>query len=511
MRKLISVLLALVLLLGLLPAASAEDVYTLDIYWVGAGDEPEIRAGVEEAINAYIEPLIGAHVSFHIIPWADWEAGAVNVLKDSMATFEPKMDLIFTADWEFYSDLVSARTLCPLGDLLDRNGQGILSSLPESFWAGVKIDNAIYGIPTNKELSVPMGLLVNKTAAAAIGWDPDADPVTCTADLEPWLQKYKEMFPDKYPYLMDTGSMVGRWADEPWINDWSGLENNAVAMRMAKVDGEFDETVYSIFETPEQEAHIRLMYDWKQKGYIDPDTINYTDEGHSLFGKGDFLVYTQPLKGENIKAVEMYTQHHKAEDPEWEITEIILQPKYIVTAHTAGSMFSIPITSMNPDKAMQFLNLMHTDAKLVNLMLFGVEGVNYTKANDMQVVVNPDAAWYSVHAGAWTVGDVTLQYVLTNEDPEKNQKLIAFAGNDPKAVETVCLGFRLNLRKLQKEVTAVNDVVKQYANPLMVGLVDPDDAEYGIEAMKAKLKEAGIDAIVEEATQQYHSWKQSRK
>jgi len=505
MRKLISLLLALIMLLGLIPAAMAAGPYTLDIYWVGAGDAPEIREGVEKAINEYIEPKIGANVSFHIIPWDNWEAEAVNALKNDFT----KMDLIFTADWEFYGDLVGANMLIPLGDLLERDGQGILDTLSESFLNGVKVNGQIYGVPTNKELCVPMGFLVNKTAADAIGWDLEKDPITATEELEPWLAKYKEVYPDSYPYLMDTGSMVGRWADEPWINDWSGLENNAVAMRMAKLeDGTFDETVYSIFETPEQEAHIRLMYDWVQKGYIDPDTINYTDEGHGLFGKGDFLVYTQPLKGNSLKAVEMYTQHHKKEDPEWECTEIILQPKYIVTAHTAGSMFSIPITTENPDKAMQYLNLMHTDATLVNLMLYGVEGVNYTKIDDVKVDVVPDAAWYNVHAGAWTVGDVRLQYVLGNEDPEKNDKLIAFADGVP---ETVCLGFRLNLRKFKKQVAAVKETVKTYANPLMVGIVDPDDPEKGIEAMKKALEDAGIADIVAEATKQYTAWKAAQQ
>ena len=506
MRKFISLFLALILVAGLVPAAVASGVTTLDIYWVGAGDAPEIRAGVEEAINAYIEPKIGANVSFHIIPWSEWETEAVDALKNNFT----KMDLIFTADWEFYGDLVSAGMLTVLGDQLDRNGHDILDSLSESFLNGVKINGQIYGVPTNKELCVPMGFLVNKTAAEAIGWDPEAEPVACTADLEPWLQKYKEAFPDKYPYLMDTGSVVGRWADEPWINDWSGLENNAVAMRMAKLeDGSWDETVYSIFETPEQEAHIRLMYDWVQKGYIDPETIRYTDEGHGLFGRGDFLVYTQPLKGSNIKAVEMYTQYHKAEDPEWECTEIILQPKYIVTAHSAGSMFSIPVTTENPDKAMQYLNLMHSDATLVNLMLFGVEGVNYTRLDKKRVELNPDAAWYSVHAGAWTVGDVRLQYVLASEDPEKNDKLISFADGVP---ETVCLGFRLNHRKLPKgSEDAIKKAVKDYADPLMCGLVDPDDPEKGIEAMKAALKEAGIDAVLEEAAKQYTAWKAAQQ
>ena len=63
MRKLVSLLLALVMLLALVPTAMADGADTLDIYWVGNGDNEAVRAGVEAAVNAYVEPLIGAKVS----------------------------------------------------------------------------------------------------------------------------------------------------------------------------------------------------------------------------------------------------------------------------------------------------------------------------------------------------------------------------------------------------------------------------------------------------------------
>jgi hypothetical protein len=31
--------------------------------------------------------------------------------------------------------------------------------LPEGFWDGIRIKGDIYGVPTNKELCVPMGFL----------------------------------------------------------------------------------------------------------------------------------------------------------------------------------------------------------------------------------------------------------------------------------------------------------------------------------------------------------------
>ena len=40
MRKFVSLFLALIMVLALVPAAFAAEPYTLDIYWVGAGDNP---------------------------------------------------------------------------------------------------------------------------------------------------------------------------------------------------------------------------------------------------------------------------------------------------------------------------------------------------------------------------------------------------------------------------------------------------------------------------------------
>ena len=545
MRRLVALLLTLALVIGIAPAAFAK-TYTLDIYWIanvnsdkaykdiaGAVSEyladekadpnalgrvieeavaanlsaadienSKIRKGVENAINGYLAELHkekkikDIQVAIHLIPWdPSWTEQAIGALMN-----DEKIDLIFTADWEGYVQEIQAGKLTPLGDLLESDGQGILETLPSDFLEGIKVNGQIYGIPTNKELCVPSGFIVNKTAALEIGWDPDADPVKTTEELEPYLQAYKEKYPDRYPYLMEKD----RWSDEPWGHEWIGLPEDVLDMKFAKdAEGNYDETVYSIFETEEQEKHIRLMYDWMQKGYIDPAAADPNYNYNAVFGSGNFLVFTQPLKGNNFKSIEMYGQNHKAGDPEFECTEIVMQGKYKVTNQAGGSMFAIPKSSQKKNLAMQYLNLMHSDAKLVNLMLFGEEGVNYTKANDTQVDLVDDANWYGMHGGAWTVGNTKLQYVLTTEDPEKNAKLQEYADD---AVMTASYGFRLDKKKAEDLIKPVEDVVKIYARPLMVGAVDPDDPERGLEAFRKALKDAGIDALKEEVEAQYDTW-----
>ena len=545
MRRLVALLLTLALVIGIAPAAFAK-TYTLDIYWIanvnsdkaykdiaGAVSEyladekadpnalgrvieeavaanlsaadienSKIRKGVENAINGYLAELHkekkikDIQVAIHLIPWdPSWTEQAIGALMN-----DEKIDLIFTADWEGYVQEIQAGKLTPLGDLLESDGQGILETLPSDFLEGIKVNGQIYGIPTNKELCVPSGFIVNKTAALEIGWDPDADPVKTTEELEPYLQAYKEKYPDRYPYLMEKD----RWSDEPWGHEWIGLPEDVLDMKFAKdAEGNYDETVYSIFETEEQEKHIRLMYDWMQKGYIDPAATDPNYNYNAVFGSGNFLVFTQPLKGNNFKSIEMYGQNHKAGDPEFECTEIVMQGKYKVTNQAGGSMFAIPKSSQKKNLAMQYLNLMHSDAKLVNLMLFGEEGVNYTKANDTQVELVDDANWYGMHGGAWTVGNTKLQYVKTDEDPEKNAKLQEYALDAPM---TASYGFRFDSKKA-KTLDAVTEVVQKYAFGLMTGGVDPDDPELGLEAFRKALQEAGIGELKEEVEKQYDTWK----
>ena len=139
MRKLVALLLALALVIGLVPAAMAKS-YTLDIYWIANvnNDVPEgevteevakaqsITEGVENAVNAYLAQLHKdkkikeIQVKYHLITWdPTWTEVAIG---DLLA--DKKIDLIFTADWEGYVMEIDAGKLTQLDDLVKSDGQG---------------------------------------------------------------------------------------------------------------------------------------------------------------------------------------------------------------------------------------------------------------------------------------------------------------------------------------------------------------------------------------------------
>jgi putative aldouronate transport system substrate-binding protein len=472
----------------------------LDYYIVGAGDTDK-RPQVEEAINAYIEPLIGAKVTFHIIPWNDWATKAVTGMEAG-----EKMDIFFTADWYFYMQLASEGLFTPLndpkgpnGNLLEKYGDGILKSMNPAYITGTQIDGVNYAVPTNKELSVPWGFVYNATLADEIGFtDAEAAKITSFKDLEPWMAKAKAARPNEFPYLTD-GKSVGFMQ---WVHGFASNVDDFLVNMSDRPDasGKWDETIVSPIESPFIKDYLTTMREWNKKGYINPDAALTTFNTSESLNAGKFFIEPMPLKGANIKAQELVIASGNAD---LKLKEIYGEPKTIQTNDTGGSMLAIPKVSDHPVEAMKLINLMHTDSKLINMMLFGVEDTMWKLDADGRVNVI-DSAWVGAHPGAWVWGDVLIQKVTNKEDPKKNQMLIDYSKD---ALPHPSLGFRFRTEPVTAELTAIKTVVDGMQQAMFTGNVDPT-----VEMPKylQALKDAGLDKVKAEVEKQYGEWKSKK-
>ena len=509
-RKFISLLLFVGLLAALVactsaPAPSADgesaagasdDIVTLDYYWIGNADTDQ-RDEVEAAVNEYVGPLMGVNVVFHIIGWGDWDTKAITGLQAG-----EKMDIFFTADWRNYMQLATQGLFYPLNDdsgehsnLLDEYGQDILAGLNPAFVTGTQIDGVNFAVPTNKELTVPEGFIYNVTLANEIGFtEEEAAQIKNLRDLEPWLEMAKAARPDEYPYLTD-----GSAAFQPWVPGFaSGISSMLVSMKFEPdTSGNFDERVVSVMETDWAQEHTAIMREWYEKGWIHPDAGLTTFNTTELRNAGKFFIEPQPLKGSNIKAQELV---NASGNPDLALGEIYNQSKINITTHSGGSMLAIPIVSEHPVEAMKFINLMHSDPKLLNMMLFGAEGTHWEYEDDGRVnIIN--SAWYGAHGGAWTLGNTLIQAVSNNENPDKNRMLIEYSDD---SIDHISLGFRFRTEPVAAELTALSAVSDGVGRALMTGYVDPEvELPTYIEALEA----AGLDTVIAEVERQYEEWK----
>ena len=181
------------------------------------------------------------------------------------------------------------------------------------------------------------------------------------------------------------------------------------------------------------------------------------------------------------------------------------QTRYVNTTHMSGSMQAIPVTSQDPQRAMMFLELLHTDADVINTLCFGIEGVNYNKTDKEGIVeLVGDKKWQG-KLPQWMMGNVYLQYITTDEDPTKNEKLKAVSDG---AKINFTTGFFFDPTPVETQIAALNNVRTELDRPLRTGAVDPAT---NYDKHLANLKSAGIDEIIAEAQKQLDAWMAANK
>ncbi len=159
--------------------------------------------------------------------------------------------------------------------------------------------------------------------------------------------------------------------------------------------------------------------------------------------------------------------------------------------------------SKNKDKAVEFLNLLNTDKYLRNLLNHGIEGIHYTRVNDNQIKLDPEKSNnYSV--GYYTLGNLFITDVLDNEPDTKWDEFRQF---NEESENSPILGFKFDTAPVSNQLAAINNVIEEFRRVLYSGSVNID--EY-LTKFNNKLKEQGLDKVIEEAQRQLDDWKNNQ-
>ena len=184
-----------------------------------------------------------------------------------------KLDLMY----EYCGNVTSAISsgqIVPITDYLDSYGSDMKSQISDSDWKCVTFNGDIYGVPANKEKATGWGFAMNKEMADATGIDYSS--IKTEEELEPLLEKVKEMYPDVYPIVSNNGSMS-------LMTDQDDLGGDIGSLESASGD---NTTVINYYGTDEYMNEMKLRYDWAQKGLLMPDASTSTENANSLIGAG---------------------------------------------------------------------------------------------------------------------------------------------------------------------------------------------------------------------------------
>ena len=146
MKKTLSLVLALLMMLSIVPMASAEEALPEVVVYM-MGDKPADCDMVMEKVNEILKKELGCTMSMNFVGWADWGTAYQLLL-----TGGNKIDLIYNASWASDKDYARQGAFMDLTDLVEENAPELWDMIPMEAWnfATIPTENGdvIYCIPT---------------------------------------------------------------------------------------------------------------------------------------------------------------------------------------------------------------------------------------------------------------------------------------------------------------------------------------------------------------------------
>lgn len=449
----------------------------LSLYIPGGPDKDV--ASVEQEINAYLKDKINATLKINQLSW-DKPADKVNLMIQSGEVF----DMVFT--WDFINN-ASKGAYLPLEDLLEKHGKELKEQIHPAYLAAATVNGHLYAIPTEKELGQSVGFAFDK--AIVDKYKFDVAGITKLEDLEPMLQTIKEKEPGMSPIYMNHTDNLSWFTPYTDVEDVDGSGDLPTLLNLKTMK------VFNEYDTPEMLERLKLIRKWYEAGYINKNGATDKTELKDAVKSG--------------KAWFTYGNMNPTSTNDWsKLTErpvIIktLTPVMVSTKSLQGSMLAVSRTSKNPERAMMFINLIHTDPVLYNLLTFGIEGKHYKKVDDKTVEFIPDSGYNSV--SSWMIGNVLLNYLNKDEDPRRIQLYEEWNAN---SVTSPIIGFVFDATKVQSQIGALVNITKQYKSTLATGAVDPEPV---LKEMNDKLKAAGLETVMAEVQAQVDAFVAKQK
>lgn len=484
MKKIVSLVLALCMLLSLVTVAAAEEKVVINVWRktfnLAQPDQAQVKK-VEDAINAYIGDKINVEIRL-----TDMAGEYEDQAKLALANNE--IDLLWTASWESTigtNDLVPAGAVTDITDYLP--GTALYGSMAEGQWEATKYSGRNYFIPVYKDNVEGYDFMFRKAVVDEYGWD--ITTVTTLADLEPMLLQAKEAGL-KYPFLTQKTAMFYRWNIDKFDFFTADASTNFFA-----VDRETNEVV-NVLATPAYAEFCKLMGRWGELGIInEEDWTKVTTD--TTTQTQDWAVSWWTDLPNNAEANARYGQ------------EVVMQPATQRYAHSTSALGSCyAITTKDEAKikaAIDFMGLLYTDSTLADMYTFGIEGEDfeYVQAegqNIKHVKQHSDLYNHSM----WESASATVVTPLDVEPDDKADSYIAFNGG---ANTSCAAGFRFDKTPVEAEYTACQALFDQYGFVLENGGVPEADVEAYIAQYQADLDAAGYQTVLAEFQNQYNAWK----
>lgn len=440
---------------------------------------------VESAINDITREKIGCEVKLLIIQTAAFQQQMTLMLSGG-----EKLDVL-NATPELVATAAAAEQLMDISELLDTYGQGIREVVDDSLLACGTFDGSQYCIPVLCDTSLGLGYYVmRKDIVDELGID-----VAQIDSYEALTEVFAQVH-EKYPDMTVVAPKGAGVSFLRYSCEWDKLGDNFGVLDNY---GQGELKVVNLFTTDTYRHFVDVMRDWYVRGFISPDVANSAESGPAQMKAGKLFSYAISNKpGIN-------TQESMDSGREVVGAQVI----NTITWTSNNAQWTIPENCEYPEKAMQFINLMYTDADLVNLMTYGIEREDYVKHEDGRIGYpegkDITTVGYNQASMLWGMGNEFIAHVWETNPADIWGQTKAW---NKTGVVSEAFGFVFNSNPVANEKASVQNVYNQYTMSLECGIVDPDTI---LDEMVEKLNAAGLDKIIAEKQRQLDAWAAANK
>lgn len=471
--------------------AQAQDLPFVTLRWIYGGQPPEDLKLVNDALNVILKERINAEL---IMEPTDW--GAFDQKMQLTNAAGEAYDIAYVASWiNNYFNNVDQEYLVPLDDLLLQYAPGLWDSMPETTWEAARVRGSIYGVINQQIFPRPQGFTIRRDIMEQLGLTTTIDAMQSYDELTPVLQTIKD-FADtdetlEYAAYLNFSISIGTWDNE-------NLSGCAV-----KGDDYENRQVVIFSQTDDFRARCEKAYEWRQAGFLPPEQLGsgpYDVRAEFRAGKVAMTISGTIKPGGEVEAEALLG---------YPVRDKILYNPILTTPAVTATLTGISSTSANPERAMMLLELMNTDKQIYNLFCKGIEGTHWVwedESIELIAPAPPATSWGEVKYNPntdWQFGNQFNAYIIDRAQVGVWEATYKLNNETPPSP---LLGFTFDTDNVQSEVAALSSVSTEFAEPLTVGLVSPDDPERGIAALQQREIEAGIERVQEEIQRQIEEW-----
>lgn len=376
-----------------------------------------------------------------------------------------------------------------MDELIEQYGQDILKQVSEEEIQNTKKNGHLYTLPSKADCAASAGIAFRKDILEKYEIDPEK--IRTLQDVDQLFSFISEQEPE----LIMTSPL---WTQQGFLlryRFYDSIPNSIFDFSWEK-EGE----VVNFYDTDSYREWIDMIRRWYELGYIPKELPLQNIKGSEMVKAGKLFSYFCACKP-GIEWEESVSSGQ-------EMVIVPLLEQYITNSSVQISPWGITKECEHPEEAMKFLNLLYSDEKLVNLLIYGIEGMHYIVLDDGTIDfpegVTSDMSGYYPNMG-WSFPNQMLSYIWHGNEPNLWENTEEFQKN-ARTAESV--GFYFDDTNVREQNEKLNEIAKKYSYGLETGMVDHT---IYLSKMLSEMEMAGAEEVKCEIERQYKEWKREKR